>query len=177
MFNLNSIAVKKVGIFYSFNTSKTSKVAKRIEDAFEGSAEVEMVNVEAITPERFLEFDNLICGAATWFDGELPNYWDEFVPDLMDMDLKGKTIALFGLGDQKGYPENFLDGVGILAEIFEDRGARLVGFTSVEGYSYESSRAERGDLFCGLAIDYESQAAKSKERILAWVENLKSEFP
>jgi flavodoxin I len=98
------------------------------------------------------------------------------VPDLEEMDLKGKTIALFGLGDQKGYPENFLDGVGILAEIFEARGASMVGFTSTEGYSYESSRAERGDQFCGLAIDYESQGSLNKERVTAWVEKLKLEF-
>jgi flavodoxin I len=92
------------------------------------------------------------------------------------MELKGKRIALFGLGDQKGYPENFLDGMGILAEIFENQGAKLVGFTSNEGYSYESSLAERGDEFCGLAIDYENHGSKNKERVAAWVEKLKLEF-
>jgi len=168
--------VKKIGIIYSFNTQKTSKIAKRIAEAFVGSAKVEMVNVEEITAEQFARFDNLICGAATWFDGELPNHWDEFVPDLEELDLKGKTIALFGLGDQKGYPENFLDGMGILAEILEAQGAKLVGFTSTEGYAYESSRAERGDQFCGLGIDYESQGSKNKERVHAWVEKLSLEF-
>lgn len=168
--------MKKIGILYSFNTSKTSKVGKRIADAFEGAAEVEAVNVEEITTEKFLGFENLICGTSTWFDGELPNHWDEFVPDLEDMDLQGKTIALFGLGDQKGYPENFLDGMGILADLLESRGASLVGFTSTEGYSYESSRAEREDQFCGLAIDYESQSLLNKERVNAWVEKLKLEF-
>lgn len=168
--------MKKTAIVYSFNTSKTSKVAKRITDALEGSATVELINVEEVTAEQFTQFDNLICGTATWFDGELPNHWDEFVPEIEDMDLKGKTIALFGLGDQKGYPENFLDGMGILAEILEDQGAKLVGFTSTEGYSYESSRAERGDQFCGLGIDYETQGSKNKERVNAWVEKLKLEF-
>ena len=168
--------MKKIGIIYSFNTHKTSKIAKRIADAFEGTAKVEMINIEEISPEQFTRFDNLICGTATWFDGELPNHWDEFVPDLEDIDLKGKSVAIFGLGDQKGYPENFLDGLGILAEILEGQGARLVGFTSTEGYSYESSRAERGDEFCGLGIDYESQGSKNKERVNAWVEKLKLEL-
>ncbi len=168
--------MKKIGIVYSFNTHKTSKVAKRIEDAFEGTAKTEMINVEEISSEQFLQFDNLICGTATWFDGELPNHWDEFVPDIEDMDLKDKTIALFGLGDQKGYPENFLDGMGILAEILEAQGAKIVGYTSTEGYDYESSRAERGDQFCGLGIDYESQGSKNKDRVIAWVEKLKLEL-
>lgn len=168
--------MKKTAIVYSFNTQKTSKIAKRIAEALEGTAEVEMINVEEVRPEQFMQFGNLICGSSTWFDGELPNHWDEFVPEIEDMDLHGKTIALFGLGDQKGYPENFLDAMGILAELFESRGARLVGFTSTEGYSYESSMAERGDQFCGLGIDYETQAGKNKERVSAWVEKLKLEF-
>lgn len=168
--------MKKIGIVYSFNTKKTSKIAKRIAEAFGDAVKTEMVNVEEITARKFLEFENLVCGTSTWFDGELPNHWDEFVPALEDLDLKGKTVAVFGLGDQKGYPENFLDGMGILAEILEDQGARLVGFTSTEGYSYEASRAERGDQFCGLGIDYESQAGRNKERVNAWVEKLKLEF-
>jgi flavodoxin I len=168
--------MKKIGIVYSFNTQKTSKAAKRIQEAFGKGWEVEMLNVEHISPDEFQSFDKLICGTATWFDGELPNHWDEFVPELEDMNMKGKTIALFGLGDQKGYPENFLDGMGILAEILEGRGAKIVGFTSVEGYSYESSRAARGDQFCGLGIDYETQGSKNKDRISSWVDKLKLEF-
>ena len=92
------------------------------------------------------------------------------------MDLKGKNIALYGLGDQKGYPENFLDGLGILAEIFEKQGARLVGFTSTEGYTFESSRAHREDQFCGLGIDFESQGSLNAERVTGWVNQLNKEF-
>jgi flavodoxin I len=168
--------MKKIAIVYSFNTLKTGKIAKRIKEAFGKDASVELVNVEEVSADEFLKFDNLICGTATWFDGELPNHWDEFVPELEDMDLNGKRIAMFGLGDQKGYPENFLDGMGILGEILEAQGARLVGFTSTEEYSYESSRAERGDQFIGLGIDFETQGAKNKERVNGWVEKLKLEL-
>ncbi len=167
--------MKKTAIIYSFNTKKTGKVAERIREYFNDD-QVEMINAEVITEEIFLSFDQIIMGVATWFDGELPNFWDEFVPALEDMDLSGKKIALFGLGDQKGYPENFLDGVGVMAEILEEQGANLVGFTSIEGYEFESSRALRGDQFAGLAIDYENQGSMNKERIGAWVDQLKKEF-
>ena len=150
-------------------------MAERIREAF-GEEQVEMVNAEEVTGEQFKGFDRIIMGVATWFDGELPNYWDEFLPDLEDLDLTGKKIALFGLGDQKGYPENFLDGVGIMAGILEQLGATLVGFTPVEGYEFESSLARRGDQFTGLAIDYENQGSMNKERVEAWVEQLKKEF-
>jgi len=167
--------MSKTAIIYSFNTKKTGKIAERIIGEF-GEGKLEVVNAEEITEEVFLSFDHIIMGVPTWFDGELPNYWDEFVPALEDMDLKGKKIALYGLGDQKGYPENFLDGVGIMAEILEEQGATLVGFTSIEGYEFESSRAEREGHFTGLAIDYENQGSKNKERVASWVTQLKSEF-
>ncbi len=167
--------MNKTAIIYSFNTKKTGKVAERIKEVFNDD-QVEMVNAELIDEELFMSFDQIIMGVATWFDGELPNFWDEFVPALEDLDLSKKKIALYGLGDQKGYPENFLDGVGIMAEILEARGANLVGFTSVEGYEFESSRALRGEQFTGLAIDYENQGSMNKDRIAAWVDQLKKEF-
>jgi len=167
--------MNKTAIIYSFSTKKTGKIAERIRDAFNDN-QVEMVNAEEITEELFISFSQLIMGVPTWFDGELPNYWDEFVPALEDLDLTGKKIALYGLGDQKGYPENFVDGMGIMAEILEQQGATLMGFTSTMGYEFESSRAVRGDQFSGLAIDYENQGSMNKERVTAWVEQLKTEF-
>lgn len=167
--------MSKIAIIYSFNTKKTGKIAAQLQEAY-NDPDVEMLNAEDITEDSFLAYDRIIMGVPTWFDGELPNYWDEFVPALEDMDLSGKKIALFGLGDQKGYPENFLDGVGIMAEVLESRGATLVGFTSTEGYEFESSRAKRNDSFAGLAIDYENQGSMNKQRIAAWIKQLKNEF-
>ncbi|MGF7139243.1 flavodoxin [Roseimarinus sediminis] len=167
--------MKKIGIFYSFNANKTNQIGKKILEAF-GDADIEAVNAEDVTEALFTKYDNMIIGVPTWFDGELPNYWDEFVPALEDISLKGKKAAVYGLGDQKGYPENFNDGVGIFAEILENQGAEIVGFTSREGYTYESSRAERGDQFCGLCIDQENQARMTKKRIENWIEQLKKEF-
>lgn len=167
--------MKKIGLIYSFNTNKTELIAKKILENFDAS-EIESVNAEEITEEKFLAYDNLILGCPTWFDGELPNYWDEFVPAIEDMKLKGKTVAIYGNGDQKGYPENFCDAVGLMAGILENQGAKVVGFTSTEGYTFESSNAQREDKFCGLAIDFENQAALNKKRVEAWSEQLKKEF-
>lgn len=167
--------MKKIGIFYSFNSNKTAKIGEKITEAF-GNKNIEAINAEDLTEELFAKFDNIIVGVPTWFDGELPNYWDEFVPALEDIDLKGKKVAIYGLGDQKGYPENYNDGVGIFAILVEKCGAEVVGFTSREGYTYENSRAERGEQFCGLCLDQENQARLTKKRIADWVEQLQKEF-
>ena len=168
--------MKKIGLFYSFNTNKTAKNAEKIKKAFASSAEIESVNVEEIDEDTFLAYDNMILGVPTWFDGELPNYWDEFMPAIEDLKLKGKTVALFGLGDQVGYPENFVDAIGLLATALEERGAKVIGLTSQEGYKFEKSVALRDGQFLGLALDIENQAALSNERIEAWVKQLKKEF-
>jgi flavodoxin I len=166
--------MKKIGIIYSFNTNKTSQAARKIgEELGEDGVHV---NAETISESEFLSYDNLILGVPTWFDGELPNYWDEFVPALEDINLEGKTVAIFGNGNQKGYPENFVDGVGIMADLLESRGARLVGMTKAAGYEFESSRALRGDMFSGLALDFENQGSQVNGKIKKWVEQLRKEF-
>ncbi len=162
----------KTGIFYSFNSNKTKLVAEKVIAEF-GKDQIEVVNAETLTEEEFLAFDNFILAVPTWFDGELPNYWDEFVPALEDLNLKGKTFAIYGLGDQKGYPENFGDAIGIMAGIIEECGGKVVGSTSTEGYTFESSRALRDGQFVGLVIDQENQARLTKSRIKDWVTDIK----
>ncbi|RZT93458.1 flavodoxin I [Ancylomarina subtilis] len=166
----------KIGLIYSFNTIKTSKNAEKIKKAFGKDFDIEMVNVEEIDEKSFLSFDNMLLGVPTWFDGELPNYWDEFMPAIEQLKLKGKKVALFGLGDQVGYPENFVDAIGLLAIALEERGAKVIGLTSPEGYTFERSVALRDGKFLGLPLDIENQAALTDERIKAWVEQLKKEF-
>lgn len=167
--------MKKIGLIYSFNAHKTAQIAKKIVEHL-GSDVVDEINALEIDEVRFNSYENLILSVPTWFDGELPNYWDEFVPALEEMDLKGKRIAIYGAGDQIGYPENFLDAVGIMAEILEKQNATIVGFTSTKDYKFEKSKAQRGDQFCGLALDFENQIGLNKERVAAWCEQLKKEF-
>jgi flavodoxin I len=166
----------KIAIIYSFNSTKTAKAAEKIKEAFGPGFNVVPINAEELTEEIFLSFKNMILGVPTWFDGELPNYWDEFAPAIEDLNLKDKTIAIFGLGNQVEYPENFGDAVGIMAELVQERGAKVVGFTSSDGYNFESSKALYEDKFVGLILDQETQPRLSKERIENWVADLKESF-
>ncbi|WP_026475628.1 flavodoxin [Alkaliflexus imshenetskii] len=167
--------MKKVGIFYSFRSVKTHQQVRKMIKLL-GEANCEEVDADVATLEDFKKFDNYIFAVPTWFDGELPNYWDEYLPAIEDENFKGRKFAIFGGGDQKNYPENFVDGVGIMAEFIEERGGKVVGFTSVKGYNYESSRAQRDDKFVGLALDIENQAALTNERIENWITDIKKEF-
>lgn len=166
--------MKKIGLFYATKADKTSWVAKKIQEAF--GQEAEAIGVEDALQSDFEAYDRLIVGASTWFDGELPTYWDELLPELEPLNLKGKKIALFGLGDEVNYPDNFADGLGILAELFEAAGATLVGFTSTEGYTFRKSRARRTDQWCGLVVDLDNHSEQAEERINAWCKQVKAEL-
>jgi flavodoxin I len=167
--------MKKIGIFYSFRSVKTKQQVHKMTKLF-GEGNVDEIDVDSATGKDLAKYDSLILAVPTWFDGELPNYWDEMLPDLEDISFKGKKVAIFGGGNQKGYSENFVDGVGIMAEFMEARGAKIVGYTSTEGYTFESSRAQKGNQFVGLALDIENQAALTNERVEKWVNQLKSEL-
>jgi flavodoxin I len=157
----------KIGLFYSFSSGKTQYIAERIAREFGGS--VESNDIEAFDDKKFLSYDLIIIGVSTWMAGGLSDYWDEVLPKLKSLNLKGKKVAIFGLGDQKGYPKNFGDAVGILAGVLEPLGAELVGFTSTDGYEFQESLALRNGKFIGLMIDEDCQPGLSAERIKNWV--------
>ncbi len=166
----------KIGLFYSFNTKNTQKAAKVIIDTIGDKVELVPVNVEEATHDDFNQFDNYILGVPTWWDGELPNYWDEFIPTVEDDSFKGKTFAIFGAGDQQAYPDNFVDAIGIMAEFFSNRGGKIIGAVPNKGYSFDNSAALDGDHFVGLPLDFENQAKQNKPRIEAWVKQILKEF-
>ena len=120
----------------------------------------------------------LIMGIPTWDYGELQEDWEEIWPELDTVDFTGKQVALYGLGDQQGYPEWFLDAMGYLHAKLIQRGAQCVGYWPVTGYEFEVSQAltPDGDFFVGLALDDETQFEQSDERISTWCQQLKTHW-
>lgn len=168
--------MKKIGLFYSPDTIKTHEIGQRIVEVFGSDSSVDVISIENATQKDFEKYDNIIAGASTWFDGELPVYWDEVLPEVKSADLKNKKVAIFGLGDQLGYSDNFADGVGLLVDVFSGTGAILVGFTSTDGYQFSQSLAVKDGKFSGLVIDVENQSELTEQRIHDWVSQLRKEF-
>ena len=55
-------------------------------------------------------------------------------------------------------------------------GAKIIGETSTDGYSFNESTAIENGKFVGLALDYDNQADLSEDRIAAWTTQLSSEL-
>ena len=65
----------------------------------------------------FSKFDQVICGTPTWNTGadteRSGTAWDEvYYGEMGDLNLEGKPVAVFGLGDQESYGENYADASG-----------------------------------------------------------------
>lgn len=167
----------KVGIFFGTDTGNTRKVAKTIAKQL-GVDKPD--NIKNATVDDLLAFDTLILGSPTYGDGELPGLsagtstesWEEFLPNLAGADFSGKTIALYGLGDQAGYPDNFVDAIGILYDAFADTGASFVGFTATEGYEFNHSKAIVDGQFVGLVLDEDNQKELSEHRLADWLADI-----
>lgn len=173
----------KIGIFFGTDTGRTRLVAKQIAKKL-GDAALAPVNIGRASLAEFVACDTLILGSSTLGDGELPGLstglaqpsWEEFLPQLADADLDGKVVAIFGLGDQKKYPDEFVDAIGIIHDAVLARGARLVGRWPTAGYEFNVSQAVDGDDFLGLALDQINQPLLSEERIDRWLAQIRPEL-
>lgn len=165
--------MKKIGIVYGSSSGNTENVAKLIQKAF--GADADVVDVAQASVDKLNEYSYLILGTSTWGVGDLQDDWDGFAGQLKQVSWDGKKVAFFGLGDSASYSDSFVDGMGILYDEVKDK-AQVVGKVSSADYSYDSSRAEDGGMFVGLAIDEDNESDKTDERIAAWVEGLKNEF-
>ena len=174
----------KTGIIFGTDTGKTRKVAKQIYKML-GSEQVEKpININRCSIEELLAFDNLIIGTPTLGEGELPGLsvdcesesWEEIAGELEGADFSGKTIALFGLGDQEGYPDEFVDALGELYDIFSEAGATIIGRWPNKGYEFNSSNALDEDEFVGLVLDLDNQSGLTEERLTQWLEIIKPEL-
>ena len=119
----------EIGLFYGSTNGATAQVAHMIQQSFiaYAAATVELFDIAEYALEAMLEFDQLILGVSTWDTGQLQRDWEATFAEFDALDLTGKTIALFGLGDQGGYPDTFLDALFFVADKARERGARLVG--------------------------------------------------
>jgi flavodoxin I len=168
--------MEKIGLFYGSDTGCTEAVAEMIKDQI-GDDIIDLYDVYDVDADDFNKYDKWIIGLSTWHDGQLVSAWDDYFDDYENLNFEGKTIAFFGLGDQYGYSNYFIDGVGILGKVALEKGAKLIGYWSTDGYEHDESKAEvEGGQFMGLAIDEDNQDELTEERVTKWVNQIKGEF-
>lgn len=170
--------MNKIGLIFGSDTGMTEEIVSSIVDDW-SATELEVIEAFNVKKADFERFDKLIIGLSTWYDGDLQSDWESYYErEFTTIDFTGKTVAIFGLGDQYGYGEFFIDGVGILAKTILENGGRIIGKWSDQDYDYEKSKAkiENEDFFYGLALDEDNEPDKTPERLKKWLLQIEEEF-
>lgn len=168
-----------IAIVYGTDTNNTEEIAHKIAKQWtELGHTTEIFNISDIDADTLAQYEFLILGIPTWDFGGIQSDWEDIGEDLAALNLKGKLIALYGLGDQFGYGDYFVDAMGWIYEHLQNSGATFIGSWSTEGYDFTASRAciESKDQFIGLAIDEDQQFELTDERVEQWVIQLYAEM-
>ena len=165
----------KVRLFYGSSTGHTKAVAETLHIMLGGLVEGAF-DIAHAAPKDLADADGLILGLSTWDQGAPQEHWRPMLPKLALMDLTGKKIALFGLGDSDAFSGLFVNGLAILHDALVDRGAKIIGAWPVDGYAFSHSNAVRDGRFVGLVIDQVNQSALTFERVRSWVDLIRPDF-
>lgn len=158
-----------ISIIYGSDGGVTRKIANKMA----AKLGIKAIDIKKAQSDDFERCSLLILGCPTYADGDLQSDWNDHLGKLEEADLDGKPVAIFGMGDQQNYPESFVDAIGILHDIVAEKGARVIGFTSPEGFDFTKSAALRDGRFVGLPLDEDNQSSQTDARINAWLAQLK----
>ncbi len=172
--------MENLGIIYWPKDGNVENVAKKIYKHFDKS-KVDIYDILSIETTDIVNYDCLIVGSSTvgsetWQEAQDGNKWHLFFSELDKINLNDKVVALYGLGDQVLYPDNFVDGMQVIKNEFEKRGAKVIGKWPTDGYTFTDSDSVDEDHFCGLALDEDQQYELTDDRIDKWLKQLKSEM-
>ncbi len=172
--------MKKIALIYWPEGGNVEAVADKIVSHFEGF-EIVKASLNMLDRDILLGCSKWIVGGSTvgshiWQDATDSNKWNMFFKVLDEIDMEGKTVAFFGLGDHILYPNHFVDGLGTLQDEFEKRNARIVGQWKTEGYKFTDSEGVENDMFFGLALDMDNEEELTDKRIVEWLKIVKPEF-
>lgn len=172
----DGVRMGDIGVFFATCTNRTAGAAEDIAELLGVGAE-DLHDIHDCRPEDLLAYRCIVAGTPTWDSAALPRDWQRICQRMDGIDLSGRRVALFGLGDGIGYPDSFVDAIGVLHQCFSRAGATSVGWWPTTGYHYRRSLAEleRGR-FCGLALDLDNEEDRSLQRLQPWVEQIRGEL-
>merc|ERR1719313_455293 len=171
----NLQCVRAVGLYFGTQGGNTETAAGEIASA----TGLEAADIADAGAGDLAGFDGLIVGAPTWNTGadeqRSGTGWDDYLEEIRGMDLGGKPVAVFGVGDSAGYGDNFCDAIEELHSTFEAAGAKMLGYVSADGYQHSESKSVTDGKFLGLPNDQDNEDDMTEGRVKAWVAQLKTE--
>ncbi len=171
---VNSNEESTVGkIFYGSQTGTSELIATGIKKALPDLIS-DVRNIYGAKTEEIAECDFLILGGSTWGDGELTDDWADYLPKFETINLTGKKVALFALGDQYGYSYNFVSAMKFLYDAVLNQGGEIIcANIPTDGFEFDHSEAVVDGCFVGLVIDEVNQPELTEQRIDTWANQVR----
>ena len=171
--------MKKVLILFWGKGGNVERAARKIYAMFPPE-QADISDVVSFDVSKINDYDLIILGGSTvgaelWTDVKDDNEWNRFFRKMENVDLSGKYVAFFGLGDQVLYPDHYVDALGVFKEEMARAGVKHIGEWPTEGYRFTDSDGAHGDHFFGLALDEDRQPELTDERVKKWTDMLKKE--
>jgi len=174
----------KVNLIYGTETGFTKRVGETILRLFaKNNYWCSMKSLAQVEKKDWTDCDLTVIGAPTWCEPRLDEYgqysddWNDYYDTFKKIDFDGQKVALYGLGDQIGYGDNFVDALGMMADVVLENGGTLYGKVGQEGYEYpESKGIDKDGLFYGLPIDEDNESDLTSNRCSNWVKQIKEEI-
>jgi len=174
----------KVNLIYGTETGFTQRVGQSIlRKLATNNYWCSMKKIDQLEKKDWTDCDLTIIGAPTWCEPRLDEFgqysddWNDYYPEFAKIDFTGQRVALYGLGDQIGYGDNFVDALGMMAKVVLANGGTLYGRVSTDDYEYPNSLGiDENGLFYGLPIDEDNESDLTQRRVDNWVLQLKEEI-
>ncbi len=162
----------KKGIFYATSTGNTREVAFKIAKAL-GIPDADVHDVAVTAPDAVGRYDLIIMGSPTYGSGELQPQFSDFLDGVSVLNLKGRKVAVFGLGDES-MTDTFCNAVGEIYKRMKATGAEMEGAFPTYPYEFDHSEAVpvQGAEAEGLLIDLVNHPEVTDSRIADWVKTL-----
>lgn len=165
-----------IAIIYGPQGGNTERVAKLLADKI-GLENCTLIPVKETTPETFSKFNSFIFGGSTigthnWSIPSTSDDWDIFLPKFRKIDMSGKKVAIFGLGDHIAYPNNFVDGMRVIYDALTEKNTQIFGQCNTDEYEFNESEAVVNGMFVGLPVDEDFEEEFTEQRIENWLNNM-----
>ncbi len=162
-----------IGIFFGSDTGVTKRIAFIIKKKINNYFNVDILNISESSKNDFLNYDILILGTSTWYQGELQYDWDDFLSCFKKINFNKKIVSFFGCGNQKDYSNCFCNSVYKLYNIVYKKNGYIIGYWPINNYKFNYSKSLfNKNYFIGLMIDEHNQSEFTNRRISIWVSNL-----
>lgn len=175
----SSLGTPSIGLFYGSNTGQTENVARDMQTLLQAWGHtVTVYDMEFADVSAMAGHTHLILGTPTWHNGGGQYSWLEQWEQFATINLTGKHIACFGLGDSQNYAEWYLDYMGDIYHHCQRAGGIMAGAWSAQGYYVMSHKALTADKshYVGLALDTLNHPDMTDIRIHQWLCQLMGEW-